>query len=200
MLSNETRVDPRVTRTRKLLAEALQNLLDEKSFEDITVLDIAARATVNRATFYAHFTDKYAMVDDLFRDLFAQILARRLPARANDLQSQLRQLFLATTDHVMAVRGKCRPTYRLFESLIEAQVKAQLREQLCDWLLEYPPTRTHARARLELAATLVSWSIYAAALEWSKSAQTQPVESFADKVVPLIAATVTALGESVDGE
>ncbi len=193
MLSNETRVDPRVTRTRRLLAEALQSLLEEKPFEDITVLDIAARATVNRATFYAHFTDKYAMVDDLFRDLFAQILAQRQPARASSLQDQLRQLFLATTDHVAAVRGKCRPTYRLFESLIEAQVKALLRDQLCDWLLEHPATRVHGRPRLELAATLVSWSIYAAALEWSKRTQAQPAESFAGEVVPLLAATVAAL-------
>jgi AcrR family transcriptional regulator len=195
MLSNETRVDPRVTRTRALLSDALRSLLDEKSFEDITVLDIAARATVNRATFYAHFTDKYAMVDDLFRDLFARGLAQRQPARADSLQGQLRQLFLATTDHVAAVRGKCRPTYRLFESLIEAQVKALLRDQLCDWLLEHPATRGHGRLRLELAATLVSWSIYAAALEWTRRALVQPAESFADEVVPLLAATVAALGE-----
>ncbi|MBI4304912.1 MAG: TetR family transcriptional regulator, partial [Chloroflexi bacterium] len=45
--------DPRVKRTRKLLHDAFDSLLSEKSFEAITVQDIAERATVNRATFYA---------------------------------------------------------------------------------------------------------------------------------------------------
>ena len=54
--------DPRVKRTRKLLQDALLELLAEKSFDAITVQDIAERSTINRATFYAHFVDKY----DLF--------------------------------------------------------------------------------------------------------------------------------------
>ena len=53
-----SRVDPRITRTRKLIREALAALLAEKNFESITVQDIAERATVNRATFYAHFSDR----------------------------------------------------------------------------------------------------------------------------------------------
>ena len=51
------RVDPRVTRTRKLIRDSLTSLLAEKSFESISVQDIAERATVNRATFYAHFPE-----------------------------------------------------------------------------------------------------------------------------------------------
>jgi AcrR family transcriptional regulator len=54
----------------------------EKPFEEITIQDITARATVNRATFYAHFADKYALVDDVIRDGFAQMLHERLIASA----------------------------------------------------------------------------------------------------------------------
>ncbi len=60
--------DPRVKRTRKLLQAALIELLAEKSFEAITVHDIAERSTINRATFYAHFVDKYALLATWIRE------------------------------------------------------------------------------------------------------------------------------------
>ncbi len=53
--------DPRVKRTRQLLLQAFMALLEEKQhIYSISVQDIAERATVNRATFYAHFEDKYS--------------------------------------------------------------------------------------------------------------------------------------------
>ncbi|MCB0141244.1 MAG: helix-turn-helix transcriptional regulator, partial [Caldilineaceae bacterium] len=51
-------VDRRVRRSRKLLGEALLELVVEKPFGDITVQDIADRADMNRATFYLHFQSK----------------------------------------------------------------------------------------------------------------------------------------------
>ena len=51
--------DPRVKRTRQLLQQAFMSLMMEGRFRDITVQEIADRATVNRATFYAHFEDKF---------------------------------------------------------------------------------------------------------------------------------------------
>jgi AcrR family transcriptional regulator len=51
--------DPRVKRTRQLLLQAFTAVLAEKrSIPSITIRDITQRATVNRATFYAHFEDK----------------------------------------------------------------------------------------------------------------------------------------------
>ena len=58
-----TKVDPRIIRTKKLLVEAFQEVSREKRMSQITVKDITERATVNRATFYAHFTDKYDILD-----------------------------------------------------------------------------------------------------------------------------------------
>ena len=53
-----TKVDPRIIRTKKLLVEAFQEVSREKRMSQITVKTLL-NATVNRATFYAHFTDKY---------------------------------------------------------------------------------------------------------------------------------------------
>ena len=36
---------------------------DTKPFDEISVQDIAEAATVNRATFYDHYTDKYSLLE-----------------------------------------------------------------------------------------------------------------------------------------
>ena len=61
------RLDPRIRRTRQLLQDALRNLLEKKEFDKISVQDITEGATVNRATFYAHYEDKFALLGELIR-------------------------------------------------------------------------------------------------------------------------------------
>lgn len=79
-----------------------------------------------------------------------------------------------------------------FEPVIEARIKEQLRAEVRRWLAERPELRRQSARRLDVAATLLSWSIYGAALEWRKQGGQQSVELFADEVVPLLAVTVTA--------
>ncbi|MDT4050903.1 TetR family transcriptional regulator, partial [Staphylococcus arlettae] len=52
-------IDPRIIRTKKLLMDAFRKIAKEKELHTMTVKDITDEATVNRATFYAHFIDKY---------------------------------------------------------------------------------------------------------------------------------------------
>jgi AcrR family transcriptional regulator len=61
--------DLRVRRTRKLLQEALIELTVEKGFAAVTVRDITERAMVNRSTFYRHYLDKYALLDEYMNDV-----------------------------------------------------------------------------------------------------------------------------------
>jgi AcrR family transcriptional regulator len=68
------RADLRVKRTKILLQEALIDLVAEKGFDAVTVGDIAQRAMVNRATFYRHYTDKYALVTSIFEEEVAQAI------------------------------------------------------------------------------------------------------------------------------
>ena len=59
---NEEHLDLRQRKTRKLLVEALAQLLEEKSFQELSVTDICRRAMVHRTTFYAHFNDKQELL------------------------------------------------------------------------------------------------------------------------------------------
>jgi len=60
--------DLRVRRTHKLLREALLALIEERSFDALTVGEIANRAMVSRAAFYRYYQDKYALVEQIFED------------------------------------------------------------------------------------------------------------------------------------
>lgn len=55
-MANKT--DLRVLRTKKNIYDAFLSLLQEKSFDQITVRDITERAFINRNTFYLHYRDK----------------------------------------------------------------------------------------------------------------------------------------------
>lgn len=55
-------------RTDKAITQAFIDLLNEKPFEKITVQDILDRTPVTRATFYAHFHDKYEIAERMFSE------------------------------------------------------------------------------------------------------------------------------------
>lgn len=54
--------DLRVSKTHRALVEAMFTLLKKQSFSKITVNDLCVEALCSRATFYAHFQDKYDLL------------------------------------------------------------------------------------------------------------------------------------------
>ena len=56
-------------RTRNLFKNALLRLLETESFAYISVKDIVETAEFNRTTFYNHYVDKFALLDDVTQDL-----------------------------------------------------------------------------------------------------------------------------------
>jgi AcrR family transcriptional regulator len=65
----EKNEDRRIQRTRKMLQDALLELILEKGYEAVTVQDVIDRANVGRSTFYAHFQDKEALFLSEFETL-----------------------------------------------------------------------------------------------------------------------------------
>ena len=65
--------DRRIRRTKKLLKQALAQLMDEKDFKDITVKDITERADLNRDTFYLHYTDTYDILNKIEDEILKNI-------------------------------------------------------------------------------------------------------------------------------
>lgn len=63
------KLDLRIRKTHKALLKALQELLCEKSFDEISVAELCERAEIRRATFYKHFGDKSELLAYMIQEL-----------------------------------------------------------------------------------------------------------------------------------
>ena len=61
--------DKRVRKTKQSLKQAMLRRLAHQPLEQITVKELCELSDVSRITFYAHYTDKYALMDDICADL-----------------------------------------------------------------------------------------------------------------------------------
>ncbi len=173
------KLDPRIRRTRQMLFDSFQSLLFEKTFDLITVQDIAERSTLNRATFYDHFTDKFALLEAMIAERFGTLIAARTAEHEGTCEIALRRLILATCDYLAEVSAGCQKRQRQFEPMVESQVKSVLRKTLLAGL------RQHGAKSPELRATMVSWAITGAALQWSRERK-MSADELADAVLPTV--------------
>ena len=127
--------DPRIRRTRKLLQGALETLMRTKSFDEISVQDITEAATVNRATFYDHYTDKYALLDALVAGGFHELLYERHLRYETGCPAALSAIIQATCDFLTQAhsRGAC-DRQTAFEPLMDAAIVAAIRRLLMEGL------------------------------------------------------------------
>lgn len=69
----------RLTRSRNALQQALLSLLPNTSFDKLTAKDIAEAAGVGYATFFRHYPDKEALLQDLAAGEIRKLLTMTLP-------------------------------------------------------------------------------------------------------------------------
>lgn len=67
------KVDRRILKTQESMKKAVIELMTEKSFDDITIQDIADRANINRGTIYLHYQDKFDLLDRLIEAHFTEL-------------------------------------------------------------------------------------------------------------------------------
>jgi AcrR family transcriptional regulator len=173
--------DPRMRRTRQLLQGALRTLMQSKSFDEIAVQDIAEAATVNRATFYDHYADKYALLEAMVASGFHTLLHERNVSYDGTCPSAVRALILATCDyltHTHTSRTECQ-RQSAFQPLIEAALTTAIRRVLMEGM---PKSGSPSGPPPEMIATAASWAIYGAVKEWFSTPGRPPAE----EVIPLV--------------
>lgn len=72
-MESSKQTDPRIIRTRQLIKDAFVGLLQEMDVEKITVNRLAARATINRVTFYLHYRDIPDLLEKLADEMVEDI-------------------------------------------------------------------------------------------------------------------------------
>jgi AcrR family transcriptional regulator len=176
-----------VKRTRQLIVQAFIELLAEKSFRAISVQDVAERATVNRATFYAHFEDKYALMDHFIRNGFQQALTSQLPASFPFTLDNLHLLTRTVLEHLAQYHGRCKAADKQqVEPIIEATIQNELYKFILNWLRHAPPPDHQCQATIGTAAMVMSWAIFGVGLQWSSGPRTVSVEQMANQIVAVL--------------
>jgi AcrR family transcriptional regulator len=179
------RVDPRIGRSKQLLAEALQRLTRERCFEDITVQDILESATINRATFYSHFEDKHALLHYLLTDFFKQTLRKRVAVGAPPGREVFTEMIQAICSFLTEVRNCPSLGSPANDPTAENAMRPFVRDTLLPWAKASAPTDRLFDA--ELNADVAAAAICTASMRWTRSGPAWSPEEFSRKLYPMVA-------------
>jgi AcrR family transcriptional regulator len=174
-----TTEDPRVLRSRKMLMDALSQLLAQKPFEDISIQEIADRAKLNRATFYLHYPDKGALLQAMTATRFRELIAGRGLSFTN-CEGALRAIALGVCDY-LAETTKCSgqlATLPLENSVIPV-VEDIFREGAARHGLA-------PGAEVDLFGTTAAWAIFGAARRWFLTPDRMPAEEMAARIEAMV--------------
>lgn len=188
-MSCEEIIDPRIRRTRQLLHQALGQLLETKDFDKISVQDIAEAATVNRATFYDHYPDKFILLQCMVAARFENLLAARGVCFGENCSSALKAIVLCVCDYLALTVGLGCQRQQHLQPHMESAVIGVVRSMLLDGMRGHP---VEGSVSPEILATTVSWAICGAAKEWLQTPARQASEEFAETVVHLVSPIFSA--------
>ncbi len=157
--------DPRQKRTRKLLQDALRKLLQEKPFQEILVQDVAAVATVNRATFYNHYSDKFALFEAMVASDFHELLKERNICFEGTWPTAAEAIVFAVCDYLKEIhRNKKQCASKAsFGPLLDSAVTRAIRIVVFDGLGKRAPRNGVPN---DVLASTISSAIYGAARGW----------------------------------
>ncbi len=93
------------SRTEQAIVDSFLKLLDERPINKISVRDIVEDCGINRNTFYYHFADIHALVDEVVRSFFGQIITNYAGV------SSLYECFDAAMQYICAHRRRALHLY-----------------------------------------------------------------------------------------
>jgi len=178
-------VDRRAQRTRQVLEQAFLGILQEKGLTAMSIQEITERANVHRGTFYAHFADKYALLESIIREGYQDELTSTLRPQSQWEHNTLHLLTKTTLDYFQSMYRQC-PPLDIVDPLVEQAVREELATQLVVWLKQSRNTQMRWRIPAEMMAQFMSWAILGAAIQWSQDTTTLSSEQMAQHVVLML--------------
>ena len=165
-------MDPRVIRTKNIIIEAFLDLIKHSSFETITVKDITEKATVNRATFYRHFPDKYALLDEICNRSMKYKGFEKLKEKSILDQETFPLLIEAFYNLIKEFKAMFRHHFSSIILILDQNVKQQLIEVIYSLL---PIGKEETRRTV---AIMILMSMHSATCDWVDQQTTSKEEFF----------------------
>lgn len=116
-------------RSKKLINEALADLLQEKPLDKITVTDVVTRAGINRGTFYAHYADIPDVINHLIQSTFSMI--REVLVQDPRQLSQMPGVLLSQ------IQGILESDLDFYKKVMASSAASVMQEQLVAVVVDY---------------------------------------------------------------
>jgi len=170
--------DPRVLRTQKLIRETFRELLQNKEFEAITIKDITQMSSINRSTFYAHYEDKYALLEEITALAFENMIPEQIVQAQGFTEDVCRQFIELTYNYIVSFYRTCKFSTKSIAAQIDGKMKQNLHRTI-ESLLKKSETSITAN----INAAMISAAIYSAAYYWYETNKGDNIEQLTDAVV-----------------
>ena len=125
--------DRRVRRTKKLLTQALTELLQKKQINEITVKELTDLADMNRGTFYMYYRDIFDMLEKIEDELFQKLDVIAQSHEHGDPTQQVKPILLDLFRFIEENQEMCRVLlspngdmnflHRLYEAIRERSLE-----------------------------------------------------------------------------
>lgn len=144
-------------RTDRDIRMALLALLDHQPFEKITVQDILDEAMINRSTFYQHYPDKYAVIEDLQRiyiDELDSIFRKIMEEARNDGRKKFSEMDRMFAAFFQKNRAPLRKLMKIRTAGMD--IREETRQDLIQYFKGMLPPETEMTAETELEVSLIA--------------------------------------------
>jgi AcrR family transcriptional regulator len=175
----KTARDARAVRTRESLRQALLRLLDLKSFEQITILDICQLAEVGYTTFFRHYLTKEALLDDLAAEQMGHFIG--LSVSVTDSAEGMRSASIALCTYVDKHR-------KIWSTLLTGGAAGAMRDEFLRLAKQIAATRKHPGAwpPADVAIIIIVTSTIELLSWWLQERKPLTIEEIAEILVQVI--------------
>lgn len=98
------RTDARVRYTQRILKESFLTLLEKKPTNKISVKEVCELAELNRSTFYAHYSDCFALMDSIEQELIDAFERSLKLVDSFDVSALIEAIYVMVEEHEEACR------------------------------------------------------------------------------------------------
>lgn len=173
--------------TKKAILSAFQDLLQEKSFDKITVSAVVARCGISPNTFYYHFSDIYDLLDQWLEVQAASLLAQTIDMPA--LSQRLKFILHTLQEHPSLV-------HHIFDSLsrerLERYVFTSLEDQFYDYVAAATADLSLTEAERQMLARYFCYALLGFMLRFLWMKMDADIDSSVDILEQLFRATLAS--------
>lgn len=174
------------TITKKALAAALKQLMEEMPFDKIRIANICERCNMNRKSFYYHFEDKYELLNWIFDTEIISFAKGASEARAVDQQ-------------VEGLRAFCGYFYDnrdFYRKALKIQGQNSFAEHFREYIMPLMQVRLRDMIGTDIGdfeSNFFTDAMVCAIVRWLLDKNCMPPDVFVDKLVRLVQRSVQAL-------